>query len=196
MTKKRLLIAAGVLAIPVLALAWWLGSPLFIDSEVSEELPGAAAAPTTDTTLAATGTTETMDDEEPADDEPMDDEPMTDETTTTTTSPSGPVALLTGEFEDADSSHQGSGTATLYELEDGSQLLRLEDFEVTNGPDLHVVLVPHDGSMDGSLNLGSLKGNIGDQNYEIPADVDISDFGSVWIYCVAFSVNFATASLG
>lgn len=50
--------------------------------------------------------------------------------------------------------------------------------------------------MDGAVDLGPLKGNIGDQNYEIPADADISQFGSVIIYCVPFSVNFATATLG
>lgn len=191
MTKKRLLIAAGILAVPLLALAWWLGSPLFIDSEVSEDFPSAAAAPSTDTTIETTGTTEAMENEESTD-----DEEMADSTTTTSTVPQGPVALASGEFVDADASHQGTGIARIFELEDGSQVLRLEEFEVTNGPDLHVVLVPNDGSMDGSVNLGSLKGNIGDQNYDIPADVDISEFGSVWIYCVAFSVNFAAATLG
>jgi len=90
----------------------------------------------------------------------------------------------------------GSGTATIYQLDDGSHVLRLEDFEVTNGPDLHVFLIPQDGSMDGSVDLGSLKGNIGDQNYELPVGVDITQFGSVMIYCVPFSVTFATAALG
>ncbi|HEU4321288.1 MAG TPA: DM13 domain-containing protein [Acidimicrobiia bacterium] len=190
MTKKRLLIAAAVLAIPVLALAWWLGSPLFLDNEVSEEFPAPAAASSADTTVAGTATTEAMADEESMADDAMDD------ATATTSGSEGPTTLVTGEFEDADASHQGSGTATVFQLADGSQVLRLEEFEVTNGPDLHVVLVPTDGSMDGSVDLGSLKGNIGDQNYEIPTDVDIADFGSVWIYCVAFSVNFATAPLG
>jgi hypothetical protein len=192
MTKKRLLIAGGIIAIPVLALAWWLGSPLFLDAEVNEDFPTAVAAPAETTTTTVTATTEPMEEEEPMDDEAMDEEeePMEEESQT------GPISLFSGEFVDADEAHQGAGTATVYELEDGSEVLRLEDFEVTNGPDLHVVLVPHDGSMDNSINLGSLKGNIGDQNYEIPSDVDISEFGSVWIYCVAFSVNFATASLG
>lgn len=190
MTKKRVLIAAGVIAIPVLALAWWLGSPLFLDDEVSEEFPAAVAAPSTDTTEPPASTTEPMEAGDGTEqEEPMDDE-RTDETAAT-----GPITLLSGEFVDADSSHHGSGTATIYELENGSRVLRLEDFEVTNGPDLHVVLLPADGSMEGSIELGSLKGNIGDQNYEIPADVDVPAFGSVLIYCVAFSVNFATATL-
>jgi hypothetical protein len=112
------------------------------------------------------------------------------------TEKTGPTALVSGDFTGADDFHMGSGTATIYRLDDGSQVLRLEDFEVTNGPDLHVFLIPEDGSMDGSVDLGSLKGNIGDQNYEIPAGVDITQFGSVMIYCVPFSVTFATAVLG
>jgi hypothetical protein len=186
MTKKRLLIAGGVLAVPVLALAWWLGSPLFLDTEVSEEFPMSAAA-----VIPAGMTAEEVEAEmQKAADEPdtemMDDMPEE----------SGPTALVSGEFEGADDFHQGSGTTTIYELEDGSRVLRLEDFEVTNGPDLHVFLIPQDGSMDGSVDLGSLKGNIGDQNYEIPTDVDITQFGTVIVYCVPFSVLFASASLG
>lgn len=108
---------------------------------------------------------------------------------------SGPVALSSGHFAGADDFHEGSGTATIYELEDGSRALRLEDFEVTNGPDLHVFLIPEGGSMDQYVDLGSLKGNIGDQNYEIPTEVDVSQFDQVIIYCVPFSVLFASAPL-
>ena len=102
---------------------------------------------------------------------------------------------------DADNFHQGSGTATIYELDDGSRVLRFEDFEVTNGPDLHVLLVPHGNpqtqdDITGYLDLGSLKGNIGDQNYELPDDLDLSQYGSVVIYCVPFHVLFSAASLG
>jgi hypothetical protein len=50
--------------------------------------------------------------------------------------------------------------------------------------------------LEGYVDLGSLKGNIGDQNYEIPADVDASQFGSVVIYCVPVHVLFSIAPLG
>lgn len=176
MTKRRLLIIAGITAIPVLALAWWLGSPLFLDDEVSEAFPTPVASP-------ATTTPTSVSEDPPA------------SVVETEVEPSDPTLLLSGEFVDADESHRGSGTATIFELEDGSRVLRLEDFEVTNGPDLHVVLVPDDGSMDSAVNLGSLKGNVGDQNYEIPNDLDVGSIGNVLIYCVAFSVNFATATL-
>lgn len=181
MTKKRLLIIAGIVAVPVLALAWWLGSPLFLDDEVNETFPTPVAAPASTTTTTSPGEVQ-MTTVAPSEEPPS--------------APSQPVALLAGNFVDADESHMGTGTATIYELEDGSRVLRLEAFEVTNGPDLHVLLVPGDGSMDGAVNLGSLKGNVGDQNYEIPGDVDIETLGDVLIYCVAFSVNFATATLG
>jgi len=186
MPKKRLMIAAGVLAIPVLVLAWWLGSPLFLDTEVDEEFPMAAAAVIPPEMTAEEVEAEMLEAAEAPDTEVMDDMPEK----------TGPTALVSGEFTGADDFHMGSGTATIYQLDDGSHVLRLEDFEVTNGPDLHVFLIPQDGSLDGSVDLGSLKGNIGDQNYELPVGVDITQFGSVMIYCVPFSVTFATAALG
>lgn len=186
MTKKRLTIAAGIIAIPVLALAWWLGSPLFIDTQVNEEFPMSAAAVIPADMTADEVELEMREAADAPDTEVMDDMPEE----------SGPTALLAGEVEGADDFHHGSGTATLYELEDGSAVLRLEDFEVTNGPDLHVFLVPQEGTMDQYVDLGSLKGNIGDQNYEIPAGVDVSKFDTVIVYCVPFSVLFASASLG
>lgn len=185
MTKKRLLIAGGLLAVPVLALAWWLGSPLFLDDEVSEAFPMAANAVVPDGMTATEVEAEMV---KAAEEPPTEvDEDMAEA--------SGPVALSTGDFVGADDFHQASGTATIYELEDGSRVLRLEAFEVTNGPDLHVFLAPEDGSMDQYVDLGSLKGNIGDQNYEIPADVDLSQIDQVLIYCVPFSVLFASAPL-
>lgn len=185
MTKKRLTIAAGIIAIPVLALAWWLGSPLFLDREVNEEFPMSADAVIPADMTADEVELEMQEAAEAPDTEVMDDMPEA----------TGPLALVSGDFEGADDFHEGSGTATIYELEDGSAVLRLEDFEVTNGPDLHVFLVPEEGTMDQYVDLGALKGNIGDQNYEIPREVDVSEFDTVIVYCVPFSVLFASASL-
>ena len=74
---------------------------------------------------------------------------------------------------------------------------------MTNGPDLHVILTPHPNPMSqadvktaGYNDLGKLKGNIGNQNYPISADVDLSAGGSVVIYCLPFHVIFSVASLG
>ncbi len=107
-----------------------------------------------------------------------------------------------GKFVDADRLHKGKGSATIYEGTTGERILRLANFEVTNGPDLKVWLVSHPdptsaGDVTDSrwISLGRLKGNIGDQNYDIPAEVDLNKFGSVIIWCEQFSVLFSTAAL-
>ncbi len=109
--------------------------------------------------------------------------------------------LAQGRLKDADSSHRGSGGVTIYRLSKDTHLVRLEDIKVTYGPGLHVLLASHPapaGPADlkgGYLDLGALKGNIGSQNYPIPAGTDVSIFKSVVIYCIPFHVVFATATL-
>ena len=201
--RRWFVITALILAIPVLAVAWYLGSPLFIDKTVIEEFPQAAplvgqatdGTPTTSTSTAGSTSTSA------ADEQPGETTSST-EAPATTTSPAGPIALRAGTFVDGEPGHSGSGSATIYELEDGSRVLRFEGLDVTNGPDLHVILtsVAEPTSTDdvmatGYLDLGGLKGNKGDQNYEIPGDFDVSQAGSVVIYCAPFHVIFATASL-
>jgi len=79
--------------------------------------------------------------------------------------------------------------------------LRFENFQVTNGPDLYVYLAVHPEPRSrqdvapGYVSLGKLKGNIGAQNYEIPAGTDLAKYRSVVIYCQPFHVVFATATL-
>lgn len=98
--------------------------------------------------------------------------------------------------------HSTSGRAVIIELEDGSHLLRLENLETDNGPDLRIYLssAPFDGDAsafeDDFLDLGSLKGNMGNQNYVIPSDADISGYESAVIWCRRFSVAFGAAPLG
>ena len=111
-------------------------------------------------------------------------------------------ALAMGSFKDADAFHRGSGTATIYRTPDGSEVLRLEDLNVTNGPALHVVLSTHPDperseqvKQEGYVGLGDLKGNRGNQNYPIPAGVDTSVHKSVVIYCYPFAVVFSVATL-
>ncbi len=188
-TRRNVLIGAIVVGIPILALGWWLGSPLFITNEVDEEFPMSAGA-----VVPADMTAEEVDAEmETASNSP-------DEKAEEAMPGTDPVKLVGGLFVGADSFHEGSGRATIYDLGDGERVLRLEAFTVTNGPALHVLLVPDarpEGRDDvvGYIDLGVLKGNVGNQNYEIPADVDVSEFGSVVIYCEPFHVIFATAGL-
>ena len=110
------------------------------------------------------------------------------------------TVLSSGPFHSV--AHESKGTASIYQLTDGKRILRFTNFETSNGPDVHVYLVAANDASDsetvkkaGFLELGSLKGNIGDQNYEIPADVDLAKYRAVTIWCKRFSVNFATAPL-
>ncbi len=186
--SKRLKIILVIAAIPAVAVGWWLGSPLFIDRTVDEAFP--IAAP-----LAAADTTTTTAVDVAMDETAMESDDMTDEAMV-----EGPSVLSIGNFRDADASHKASGTATIYELEDGTRVLRFEDFQVTNGPDLRVLLVPatdpqNRDDIAGFLELAPLTGNIGSQNYELPDDVDLSLYGSVVIYCTPFHVIFGVATL-
>jgi hypothetical protein len=109
--------------------------------------------------------------------------------------------LAAGEVTGVDAIHKGKGMAEVIRSQDGV-VVRFTEFEVTNGPDLQVWLVKHENPRESSdvtnsewLSLGELKGNIGDQNYSVPADTDIADYGSVVIWCKPFKVLFAGATL-
>lgn len=104
-----------------------------------------------------------------------------------------------GNFTEIDFIHKGSGMAKILESENGHKLLRLENFEVTNGPDLYVYL-SRSASPTGDIkdlgdyiNLGRLKGNVGDQNYEIAADQNIDGYNTVVIWCKKFGALFSYA---
>jgi hypothetical protein len=93
-----------------------------------------------------------------------------------------------------DGIHNAEGQAKVIKLGDGSNFLRLEDFRSTNGPDLYVYLSTDKGNSD-FVNLGRLKGNVGDQNYKIPEGTDLSKYDTALIWCQAFSVLFGSADL-
>ncbi len=121
-------------------------------------------------------------------------------TAAATPSATMPAMVTMGRFHKG--SHETRGVATIYRQPDGSRLLRLTDFETSNGPDVHVYLVAAPDAMDnatvtgaGFVDLGSIKGNVGDQNYAVPADLDLSKYRAVTIWCARFGVNFGTAPL-
>jgi hypothetical protein len=115
--------------------------------------------------------------------------------------PDEPTVLKSGTFITIDPVHGAEGSATIYELPEGDLVLRFEDFTSTNGPELHVILskdVPTStfaGVGEDSIDLGLLKGNVGNQNYEISADIDLDEYKSIVIYCVPFGVVFSSADL-
>lgn len=98
--------------------------------------------------------------------------------------------------------HPTEGTATIYRLGDGSRVLRFTHFRTSNGPNVHVYMVAADDAKDsasvlrdGFVDLGPIKGNIGDQNYAFGLDVDLSKYRAVSVWCKRFRVNFGTAPL-
>jgi hypothetical protein len=111
-----------------------------------------------------------------------------------------PAALASGAFHSVH--HDTRGTATVFKLAGGERVLRFTDFETSNGPDVRVYLVAAADAKDnetvtkaGFVELGPMKGNRGDQNYEIPATIDLARYQTVTIWCKRFSVNFASAPL-
>lgn len=200
-TRKRIIIAAVVIiGIPGLAVAWWLLSPLFISQTVDEEFPLASnAVIPADMTMAeaeeimveAASQFNNYDERVPTEMAMPADAMKMDASV---------VKVKSGSFRDADSFHKGSGTAAIYRSPDGQNVLRLEDFRVTNGPDLRVLLVPNPDpqgrdDVEGYIELGELKGNMGNQNYFLPEGEDGSGYGSVVIYCRPFHVVFSVATL-
>jgi hypothetical protein len=102
---------------------------------------------------------------------------------------------LMGNFVDAgDGFHKAQGVAKVIKLADGKTFLRLENLKTTNGPDLYVYLSTGKDVSD-IVNLGRLKGNIGNQNYEIPPGTDLAKYNTVLIWCKAFSTLFGSAKL-
>ena len=110
------------------------------------------------------------------------------------------TVLVSGNFHGV--AHETKGVATIYELPGGKKVLRFSEFETSNGPDVQVYLVAADDANDsetvtnaGFIHIGALKGNIGDQNYDLPADVNLDKYKAVTVWCRRFGVNFGTAPL-
>jgi hypothetical protein len=113
---------------------------------------------------------------------------------------SSPQTLESGHFYSI--LHPTEGTATILQMGDGARVLRLTSFRTSNGPDVHVYMVAADDAKDaatveraGFVDLGVLKGNIGDQNYTLGGDLDLAKYRAVSIWCKRFSVNFGAAAL-
>ena len=112
-----------------------------------------------------------------------------------TTDAQEPISALSGQFMGAgDGIHNAEGMAREISLENGKQFIRFENFKVTNGPDLFVYLATDKGASD-FVDIGRLKANNGNQNYEVPEGTDLTKYDTVLIWCKAFSVLFGSADL-
>jgi len=191
---------------------------LFFDDKVDEAGPvfdsgaGAEPAAVTETTAAPTTAPPTTAQATVPSSTVAGSEPDTQDSTVATvapppTPPPPPppstepqiVTVAAGAF--GPRTHPGQGLASV--LTDGSpqRFLRFEEFSTDNGPDLNVYLTaagadaPEGEFDDDFVDLGNLKGNIGDQNYEIPPEVDLDRYDTVVVWCVRFSVAFTSADL-
>jgi hypothetical protein len=206
--RRRVPPALLWLAVPLLlaglAFAWWTLSPLFLNTRVDEAFPTAVAAPTVAAVVVAAPTVAPA---LPAAVAVVEVAPTVAPALPTAapaqpTAIAEPVALASGSFTRIDSLHAAEGTAIIYQLPDGSRVLRLENFSAQNGPDLYVSLSGHpmprsnaETFDSGYVELERLKANQGNQNYALPAELDLAALKSVVIYCKAFSVVFSTAEL-
>ncbi len=189
--RKAVFAVVGVVGA---AIAWYLISPLFLNTVVDEAFPPAVAVTTATSPSAPNSTPATASPPAPASTQ------TTEQSPPPTTTTADPVLVLAGSFMDADDNHKGEGTASIYEI-NGRNVLRFEDFDVTNGPDLHVYLVENADATSLSgfgeyTDLGELKGNQGNQNYDLPSTFDPALAGGVVIWCEPFQVIFAVAVLG
>lgn len=187
--KRVWIIAASVISAVVLAVGLALFKPwlLFVDVRVDEQLPSVAAS---------VGPSPPADSKAPA-------PPQASTKSAPTQVPARPVQLAQGTLISHE--HATTGTVRIIRQPDGSRLLTLENLDTSNGPDVHVWLSAADvvegtagwftaGSAD-HYDLGLIKGNQGNQVYAIPAEVDLSKYRSVDLWCVQFSVSFGAAQL-
>lgn len=195
---KKAAVVVTVLAI--LVAGWFFVSPLFIDRTVNEDIDLLLDGGGLDMTAIMSMPAAKREEMRPQIMAAAADAPPRN--AAESMPPGEPQVVARGRFVDADAVHKGSGQSVLYALPDGRHVLRLEDFRTTNGPALVVYLAKHpsptkasDVTEGGFLDLGKLKGNVGNQNYEVPAGSDIAEYNSVVIWCELFGVLFSPAAL-
>jgi hypothetical protein len=165
----------------VFVLLWFEPQKLFLNQTVNEAIPS-AAPPVSGGTQPGSETTGTG-----------------SGSGTGTPPVAQPLTLASGAFRSLE--HETTGKALLIELPDGSHILRFENLDTSNGPDLRVYLSEIPAGDDWHayrerfVDLGALKGNLGSQNYRIPKGVNLSKYRSAVIWCRRFTVGFGVAPL-
>ena len=209
-------VTVGLLGVAWLAFGYFGVHTAFIDDTVEEALPTFETpaveaampddavvviddqpAPSNDTDTADTAdaqpgdaeVAQAVDDSTPTADDAVVAEPAEADQA----APGEIVTEYAGQFSGT-SRYDVSGEAIVLGNGTDQRFLRFENFESNNGPDLNVYLVNPDDPSD-FIDLGDLKGNVGDQNYEIPAGIDLERYSQVSIWCVRFSVGFGSADL-
>jgi hypothetical protein len=188
--QPKVAIPVVMAAIVVLGIGLYLFQPwrIITNVEVNEALPTAVATETSAAPVPSMASAS-----------PEEQSPSAEPTPTLT--PAEPIVLAEGSFISHE--HATTGTVRILELPDGSRILRIEGLDTSDGPDLKVWLSdqPVIDGVDGwgvfddgvYVSLGDLKGNRGNQNYPIPADVDLADYTAVSIWCERFAVSFGAA---
>jgi hypothetical protein len=163
--KKKVWIGAGLIVLAVLAVGWYAFRPELLF--VNKTVSGSFPA----STVAANAADSVVSKKQ----------------------------LAAGQFKGY--AHETQGEVGIYEV-NGKHVLRLTNFKTSNGPDVHVYLVAAPDAKDdatvknaGFIDLGSMKGNMGDQNYDVPDNTDLAKYRAMTIWCARFNVNFATAPL-
>lgn len=190
------------IAVGIAAIAIGLASPLFYDTEVNESLPQTLEKIETGLTYEKFVSMDNEQRQQIVQKMPENIKEMImkkAETMTINVSENMPgsdsskiIVLKSGEFKGL-LGHNAKGVAKIIQV-NNEVFLRFEDFEVTNGPDLHVYLTDLDGNVHNGIHLEKLKGSKGNQNYSL-ADIDFKKYSAVVVYCQPFSVHFGQANL-
>lgn len=205
MKRNQFILLGLIIAVIGIVVSYPLWSPYFINDVVDEAFPDFTAEelsairdmPEGQQTILIEMSEDNADMANDTARAMMEDDAVMDDDMPT----ESPFVLSDGTFTFIDAVHNGEGVATVYELPDESRVLRFENFRVTNGPQLHVILSRNaPDSIFGDvgedyIDLGPLSGNVGNQNYAIPDDVNLDEYQTVVIYCVPFQVVFSTAPL-
>jgi hypothetical protein len=203
--KTKIIIGIIIAAIAI-PLGIYTISPLFINTEINEPLPSLANEKSSIdfTKFMAMTENEKLDAAKnmTVEEKDMIMRTAAEQNTTTINEPmtmnidqSTPKTGLIGNFIGVgDGIHNAEGLAKILTLSTGSPILRLEDFKSTNGPDVHLYLSNNKEAND-FIDLGRLKANIGNQNYQIPLDTDFNKYKYILIWCQPFSVLFGSAQL-
>jgi hypothetical protein len=180
--------AIVVIAVVAFGLIWFQPHKLFIDERLDEALPGAAEpADSTERGGEADGQPDRGVDA------------SSSGGSIAREGSAGPRTLRRGRFLSLE--HETSGQASIVQLEDGRRFLRFENLTTSNGPDLRVYLSEVPASDDWYaygerfVDLGPLKGNLGNQNYIIPSGTGLARYKSAVIWCRRFTVGFGVAPL-